>query len=82
MCYNVMCDKAKDQMVEVLNHFNVQVRQSDIFSRCQICNGNVYVTIPSEDMKLLSQRKLQIITHSEALHSSSELGLNGGPESS
>ncbi|KAH3795422.1 hypothetical protein DPMN_148972 [Dreissena polymorpha] len=83
MCYNVMCDKAKDQVVEVLNHFNVQVKQSDIFSRCQICNGNVYATIPSEDMKLLSQRKLQIIAqHSEALHSSSELGLNGGREGS
>ncbi|XP_060579875.1 exonuclease mut-7 homolog [Ruditapes philippinarum] len=62
MCYNVMCDTAKDQVIEVLNHFNIRVQQHDIFSRCQVCNGDVYLTIPSKDMELLAQRKVQMIS--------------------
>ncbi|XP_053380810.1 exonuclease mut-7 homolog isoform X2 [Mercenaria mercenaria] len=61
MCYNVMCDTARDQVVEVLNHFNIRVQQQDTFSRCQVCNGDVYLTIPSKDMELLSQQKIHLI---------------------
>ncbi|NXY20519.1 MUT7 Exonuclease, partial [Atrichornis clamosus] len=35
-CFSVNCsDKAKDQALQVLKHFNVQVALGDIFSRCQ-----------------------------------------------
>ncbi|NWU28871.1 MUT7 Exonuclease, partial [Dyaphorophyia castanea] len=35
-CFSVNCsDKAKEQALQVLRHFNVQVALGDIFSRCQ-----------------------------------------------
>ncbi|NXX49083.1 MUT7 Exonuclease, partial [Tricholaema leucomelas] len=35
-CFSVNCsEKAKDQALQVLKHFNVQVSLADIFSRCQ-----------------------------------------------
>ncbi|NXB79594.1 MUT7 Exonuclease, partial [Donacobius atricapilla] len=35
-CFSVSCsEKAKEQALQVLKHFNVQVSLSDIFSRCQ-----------------------------------------------
>ncbi|NXM95621.1 MUT7 Exonuclease, partial [Sylvia borin] len=35
-CFSVNCsEKAKEQALQVLRHFNVQVSLSDIFSRCQ-----------------------------------------------
>ncbi|NWY39694.1 MUT7 Exonuclease, partial [Sylvia atricapilla] len=35
-CFSVNCsEKAKEQALQVLRHFNVQVSRSDIFSRCQ-----------------------------------------------
>ena len=37
MCYCVdQHQKARDQAVEVLEHYNVVVTQKDIFSRCQV----------------------------------------------
>ncbi|XP_043914115.1 exonuclease mut-7 homolog [Protopterus annectens] len=39
-CFSVPCsEKAKDQAVRVLKHFNVLVTPADIFSRCQ--NGDI-----------------------------------------
>ena len=35
-CYNVSQGRAKDQVAEVLEHFNVKVAYGDIFSRCQV----------------------------------------------
>lgn len=36
-CLSLDCsEKAKDQAVRVLRHFNVQPTPSDIFSRCQV----------------------------------------------
>lgn len=36
-CLALDCsEKAKDQAVRVLRHFNVQATPSDIFSRCQV----------------------------------------------
>ncbi|XP_041908011.1 exonuclease mut-7 homolog isoform X3 [Corvus kubaryi] len=36
-CFSVNCsEKAKEQALQVLKHFNVQVSLSDIFSRCQV----------------------------------------------
>uniref|UniRef100_A0A803VDR2 Exonuclease 3'-5' domain containing 3 n=1 Tax=Ficedula albicollis TaxID=59894 RepID=A0A803VDR2_FICAL len=39
-CFSVNCsEKAKEQALQVLKHFNVQVSPSDIFSRCQTPAG-------------------------------------------
>ncbi|XP_006813243.1 exonuclease mut-7 homolog [Saccoglossus kowalevskii] len=51
MCFCVSNRKAKHQVKEVLRHFNVYVAARDIFSRCQVCNGNQYITIPVDTMK-------------------------------
>uniref|UniRef100_A0A1B6KKD8 3'-5' exonuclease domain-containing protein n=1 Tax=Graphocephala atropunctata TaxID=36148 RepID=A0A1B6KKD8_9HEMI len=42
MCYQVRTLTAKDQLVEVLNYYNVIVTKEDIFSRCQDCNNAVF----------------------------------------
>ncbi|KAK6177435.1 hypothetical protein SNE40_015538 [Patella caerulea] len=56
-CYDVISQGAQDQATEVLRHFNVKVTPQDIFSRCQVCNGDEYVKMPSSDMTILSDRK-------------------------
>jgi len=39
-CFSVNCsEKAKEQALQVLKHFNVQVSLADIFSRCQVGQG-------------------------------------------
>ncbi|KAL5012574.1 hypothetical protein ScPMuIL_011125 [Solemya velum] len=58
-CYNVKSDRARVQLQEVLKHFNVHVRQTDIFSRCQVCNGNNYLSIPCREMRHLWGLKWQ-----------------------
>ncbi|XP_041741386.1 exonuclease mut-7 homolog [Coregonus clupeaformis] len=57
-CIALDCsEKARDQAVRVLKHFNVQPTQSDIFSRCQVCNSDQYLKMPREDMtRLLKER--------------------------
>ncbi|XP_067833397.1 exonuclease mut-7 homolog isoform X2 [Heptranchias perlo] len=50
-CLSVNCsEKAKDQAIAVLKHFNVQVTPRDIFSRCQACNGAEYLKLSVEEM--------------------------------
>ncbi|XP_051893291.1 exonuclease mut-7 homolog isoform X3 [Pristis pectinata] len=50
-CLSVNCsEKAKNQAINVLRHFNVQVTPRDIFSRCQVCNGSEYLKLSVEDM--------------------------------
>ncbi|XP_062447057.1 exonuclease mut-7 homolog isoform X3 [Rhea pennata] len=45
-CFSVNCsEKAKEQALQVLKHFNVQVTLADIFSRCQIW-ASVHVQSP------------------------------------
>ena len=36
MCVHIGRGKARDQVLEVLDHFNVCVREKDILSRCQV----------------------------------------------
>ena len=36
MCIHVNPGKARDQALEVFDHFNIQVTPSDIFTRCQV----------------------------------------------
>ncbi|XP_053817975.1 exonuclease mut-7 homolog isoform X3 [Vidua chalybeata] len=53
-CFSVNCsEKAKEQALQVLKHFNVQVSLGDIFSRCQVCNCNKYLKVSREGMKQL-----------------------------
>lgn len=57
-CLSLDCsEKARDQAVRVLRHFNIQLTPSDIFSRCQACNCDEYVAVPRKDMvKMLKQK--------------------------
>ena len=46
-CVTSVTASVKQQVKEVLDHFNVRVTESDIFSRCQVSGGkyeghNVY----------------------------------------
>ncbi|XP_040012664.1 exonuclease mut-7 homolog isoform X2 [Xiphias gladius] len=57
-CLALDCsEKARDQAVRVLKHFNVQPTPSDIFSRCQACNSDQYVAVPREDMVRMLKQK-------------------------
>ncbi|XP_054853533.1 exonuclease mut-7 homolog isoform X2 [Eublepharis macularius] len=65
-CFSVDCsDKAKEQALRVLKHFNVQVTLADIFSRCQACNCNQYLKISKEKMMQLMKQQ-GFVTDSEA----------------
>ncbi|RVE65656.1 hypothetical protein OJAV_G00118850 [Oryzias javanicus] len=57
-CLSLDCsEKARDQAVRVLRHFNIQPTPSDIFSRCQACNSDQYVAVPRADMvKMLAEK--------------------------
>lgn len=57
-CLSLDCsDKARDQAVQVLRHFNIRPTPSDIFSRCQACNNDEYVSVPREDMTRMLKQK-------------------------
>ncbi|XP_015236544.1 PREDICTED: exonuclease mut-7 homolog [Cyprinodon variegatus] len=57
-CLSLDCsEKARDQAIRVLRHFNVQPSPSDIFSRCQACNSDQYVAIPRADMVTMLKDK-------------------------
>ncbi|XP_034565223.1 exonuclease mut-7 homolog [Notolabrus celidotus] len=50
-------EKARDQAIRVLRHFNVQPTPGDIFSRCQACNSDEYAAVPRKEMvKMLKQK--------------------------
>ena len=48
--------KAREQLNVVLEHFNVEVRVCDIFSRCQLCNCGKYLQVAPSDMSKLYSR--------------------------
>ncbi|KAM3910642.1 exonuclease mut-7 homolog isoform 2-T2 [Leptodactylus fuscus] len=53
-CFPVDCsEKAKDQAIKVLKHFNIMVTIADVFSRCQVCNCNKYLHISKDRMMQL-----------------------------
>uniref|UniRef100_A0A1A8QGR2 Exonuclease 3'-5' domain containing 3 n=1 Tax=Nothobranchius pienaari TaxID=704102 RepID=A0A1A8QGR2_9TELE len=57
-CLSLDCsEKAKDQAVRVLRHFNIQPTPGDIFSRCQACNSDQYVEVSRADMTRLLKEK-------------------------
>uniref|UniRef100_A0A1B6IFJ8 3'-5' exonuclease domain-containing protein n=1 Tax=Homalodisca liturata TaxID=320908 RepID=A0A1B6IFJ8_9HEMI len=58
MCYRVQKVTAKDQLVEVLNYYNVIVTKDDIFSRCQDCNNAVFKKLsPAELRKVIDSTR-------------------------
>uniref|UniRef100_G3VE29 3'-5' exonuclease domain-containing protein n=1 Tax=Sarcophilus harrisii TaxID=9305 RepID=G3VE29_SARHA len=53
-CFSVNCsEKAKQQALSVLKHFNVRVAFTDVFSRCQVCNCDKYLKISKEKIRHL-----------------------------
>ncbi|XP_071947035.1 exonuclease mut-7 homolog isoform X2 [Antedon mediterranea] len=73
LCYLVRCVKACDQLEEVLNFYNVRVMAKDIFSRCQMCNGNAYAKVSSSTMKEAYEKK------NARQHGPAEMGLYSDP---
>ncbi|KAM8873019.1 exonuclease mut-7 homolog [Synchiropus picturatus] len=66
-CLSLDCsEKAKDQAVRVLKHFNVQLTTNDIFSRCQACNSDQYVAVPRADMMRMYQQKGFLVDQEKA----------------
>ncbi|XP_075041510.1 exonuclease mut-7 homolog isoform X2 [Mixophyes fleayi] len=50
-CFSVNCsEKAREQAIRVLKHFNVSVTLADVFSRCQVCNCDKYLHVTQEKM--------------------------------
>ena len=50
-CFNVPNDmKAKEQLALIIQHFNVKVSPSDIFSRCPLCNCGKYLQVSASEM--------------------------------
>lgn len=39
------------QLLQVLTHFGVKVRKSDLFSRCPVCNANQFLPRTNEDVR-------------------------------
>lgn len=87
-CFSVDCsEKARQQAIKVLKHFNVRVSLSDVFSRCQVCNCDKYMHISQEQMMRLMKlqehledskgkenpQKLQPASQSESSDSSQDL---------
>ncbi|XP_014324481.1 exonuclease mut-7 homolog isoform X1 [Xiphophorus maculatus] len=68
-CLSLDCsEKARDQAIRVLRHFNVQPTPSDIFSRCQACNSDEYVSIPRADMGTMLKEKGFLQDHNTTDH--------------
>ncbi|XP_039287135.1 exonuclease mut-7 homolog [Nilaparvata lugens] len=51
-CYKVN-DRVstEDQVTEVLEYYNIAVKETDIFSRCMVCNCNEFARVESHTMK-------------------------------
>ncbi|XP_051907448.1 exonuclease mut-7 homolog [Hippocampus zosterae] len=65
-CLSLDCsEKARDQAMRVLRHFNVRPTPCDIFSRCQACNSDQYVALTRQDMiRMLKQKGFLQATYS------------------
>ncbi|XP_050175809.1 exonuclease mut-7 homolog isoform X3 [Myiozetetes cayanensis] len=79
-CFSVNCsEKAKEQALQVLKHFNVQVSLSDIFSRCQVCNCDKYLKVSRERMRQLVEGSRQALQeHSAACPGSQMCDVTAG----
>jgi len=52
-CYPVQYEKLDDQIQEIFKYFNVVAGEGDLFSRCVICNGDQYVKLPVQYLKII-----------------------------
>ena len=43
MCVHINQGKARDQVLEVIDHFNIYVTEKNIFSRCQVSADHAYI---------------------------------------
>ncbi|KAL7299335.1 hypothetical protein TKK_0007911 [Trichogramma kaykai] len=75
-CYEVVEHKPVEQLVEVLQHFKIKVKESNIFSRCQVCNTNEFVYVSKNTMSLLLQR-FQAKSAQKTNRANSEPGFSG-----
>ncbi|XP_076025280.1 exonuclease mut-7 homolog [Genypterus blacodes] len=65
-CLALDCsEKARDQAVRVLRHFNVQPTPSHVFSRCQVCNNDEYLAVPRENMTTMLRQKGFLQDHAQ-----------------
>ncbi|KAM9735493.1 exonuclease mut-7 homolog isoform 2-T3 [Menidia menidia] len=80
-CLSLDCsEKAKDQAVRVLRHFNVRPTPRDIFSRCQACNSDQYVAVPRADMITMLKEKGYLKDHNISDHTSEKSCQQEEPE--
>lgn len=49
-CYQVKSDNINEQLKEVLNFFNVNVKENNIYSRCQLCNSAEFLSVSKTEM--------------------------------
>jgi uncharacterized protein with PIN domain len=52
-CVCVRPGSAKDQCAQIIEHFNVDVRMNDLFSRCRLCNEGSFTKIDKQQFKAL-----------------------------
>ncbi|XP_075229875.1 exonuclease mut-7 homolog isoform X1 [Lycorma delicatula] len=52
-CFRVDSETPEKQLIEVLDYFNVVVKESDIFSRCMVCNGDNFIKVEPTVIKEL-----------------------------
>ncbi|CAB4059997.1 unnamed protein product [Lepeophtheirus salmonis] len=52
--YNVISNKAQDQVKEIIRKFDIKVSEEDIFKRCVLCNSDQYIVISQSEMIFLS----------------------------
>ncbi|XP_033633368.1 exonuclease mut-7 homolog [Asterias rubens] len=60
LAVDITCN-AKQQVAQVFKHFNVCIKQEDVFSRCQVCNSNVYINVTNEEMRRLWLNKKALL---------------------
>ena len=56
-CLALSSNEVEDQVAEVVAHFNVTVREEDLFSRCVLCNGDSYCLLDQETLLAMQEGK-------------------------
>lgn len=57
----VRSDNVDDQLVEVMQFFNIRVKEENIFSRCQNCNANEFILITQKELIRINRYKIEPI---------------------
>ena len=56
-CLALASNEVEDQVAEVVAHFNVTVREEDLFSRCVLCNGDSYCHLDQGTLLAMQEGK-------------------------